>query len=91
MVEVGPAPFEAIVTEALDGLPDQLGELMGSVAVTVAMPMCNACRHRRAGCGGRRHECYRLSWASFSSTERRTSSSGSGSSFAKCNDPGVHS
>jgi predicted Zn-dependent protease with MMP-like domain len=35
MVEVGPGRFEAIVSEALDGLPDELGELMSNVAVTV--------------------------------------------------------
>jgi predicted Zn-dependent protease with MMP-like domain len=35
MVEVDPERFEAIVTEALDGLPDELGELMSNVAVTV--------------------------------------------------------
>ena len=35
MVEVDPERFEAIVTEALDGLPVELGELMSNVAVTV--------------------------------------------------------
>jgi predicted Zn-dependent protease with MMP-like domain len=35
MVEVDPERFEAMVTEALDGLPEQLGELMSNVAVTV--------------------------------------------------------
>ena len=35
MVEDDPERFEAIVTEALDGLPDELGELMSNVAVTV--------------------------------------------------------
>jgi len=35
MVEVDPARFEAMVAEALDGLPDELGELMSNVAVTV--------------------------------------------------------
>lgn len=35
MVEVEPEQFEAMVAEALDGLPDQLGELMSNVAVTV--------------------------------------------------------
>ena len=35
MVEVEPERFEAMVTEALDGLPDDLGELMSNVAVTV--------------------------------------------------------
>jgi predicted Zn-dependent protease with MMP-like domain len=35
MVEVDPGRFEAMVTEALDGLPEQLGELMSNVAVTV--------------------------------------------------------
>ena len=35
MIEVDPERFEALVTEALDGLPDELGELMSNVAVTV--------------------------------------------------------
>ena len=35
MVEVDPERFEAMVTEALDGLPPELGELMSNVAVTV--------------------------------------------------------
>jgi predicted Zn-dependent protease with MMP-like domain len=35
MVEVGPERFEEMVTEALDGIPDELGELMSNVAVTV--------------------------------------------------------
>lgn len=35
MVEVDPERFEAMVTEALDGLPDELGRLMSNVAVTV--------------------------------------------------------
>lgn len=35
MVEVEPDRFEVMVTEALDGLPPQLGELMSNVAVTV--------------------------------------------------------
>ncbi len=35
MVEVGPERFEGMVTEALDGLPDELGTLMSNVAVTV--------------------------------------------------------
>ena len=35
MVEVDPERFEAMVTEALDGLPDELGGLMSNVAVTV--------------------------------------------------------
>ena len=35
MVEVEPERFEAMVTEALDGLPDELGGLMSNVAVTV--------------------------------------------------------
>src|SRR5512139_233448 len=35
MVEVDPERFEAMVTEALDGLPAELGELMSNVAVTV--------------------------------------------------------
>ncbi|HRD64010.1 metallopeptidase family protein [uncultured Nocardioides sp.] len=34
-VEVDPDRFEEMVTEALDGLPDDLGELMSNVAVTV--------------------------------------------------------
>jgi predicted Zn-dependent protease with MMP-like domain len=35
MVDVDPERFEAMVTEALDGLPEELGELMDNVAVTV--------------------------------------------------------
>ena len=35
MVEVEPERFEAMVSEALDGLPAALGELMNNVAVTV--------------------------------------------------------
>jgi predicted Zn-dependent protease with MMP-like domain len=35
MVEVDPERFEAMVSEALDGLPAELGELMSNVAVTV--------------------------------------------------------
>lgn len=35
MVEVEPERFEAMVAEALDGLPDALGRLMSNVAVTV--------------------------------------------------------
>jgi predicted Zn-dependent protease with MMP-like domain len=35
MVEVGPERFEVIVSEALDGIPVELGELMSNVAVTV--------------------------------------------------------
>ena len=35
MVEVDPERFEEMVTEALDGLPDELGRLMSNVAVTV--------------------------------------------------------
>ena len=35
MVEVDSERFEAMVSEALDGLPDALGELMSNVAVTV--------------------------------------------------------
>ena len=35
MVEVTPERFEAMVEEALDGLPPELGELMSNVAVTV--------------------------------------------------------
>ncbi len=35
MVEVEPEQFEAMVREALDGLPPDLGELMSNVAVTV--------------------------------------------------------
>lgn len=35
MVEVDPERFEAMVREALDGLPEELGELMSNVAVTV--------------------------------------------------------
>ena len=35
MVEVEPERFEAMVREALDGLPPELGRLMSNVAVTV--------------------------------------------------------
>lgn len=35
MIEVDPEQFEAMVGEALDGLPVELGELMSNVAVTV--------------------------------------------------------
>ncbi|MEO8888408.1 MAG: metallopeptidase family protein [Jatrophihabitantaceae bacterium] len=35
MVEVEPAEFEVMVSEALDGLPRELGRLMRNVAVTV--------------------------------------------------------
>lgn len=35
MIDVDPGAFEAMVSEALDGLPAELGELMSNVAVTV--------------------------------------------------------
>jgi predicted Zn-dependent protease with MMP-like domain len=35
MVEVDAGPFEVMVSEALDGIPVELGELMSNVAVTV--------------------------------------------------------
>jgi predicted Zn-dependent protease with MMP-like domain len=35
MVEVDPERFEVMVGAALDGIPDELGELMNNVAVTV--------------------------------------------------------
>ncbi len=35
MVDVDPERFELMVTEALDGIPAELGELMSNVAVTV--------------------------------------------------------
>jgi predicted Zn-dependent protease with MMP-like domain len=35
MVEVDPERFELMVSEALDGIPAELGELMSNVAVTV--------------------------------------------------------
>ena len=35
MVDVDPERFELMVSEALDGLPDELGKLMSNVAVTV--------------------------------------------------------
>jgi predicted Zn-dependent protease with MMP-like domain len=35
VIEVEPGRFEAMVSEALDGLPAELGELMSNVAVTV--------------------------------------------------------
>jgi predicted Zn-dependent protease with MMP-like domain len=34
-VEVDPERFEVMVSEALDGIPAELGELMSNVAVTV--------------------------------------------------------
>ena len=35
MVDVDPERFEEMVSEALDGIPEELGELMSNVAVTV--------------------------------------------------------
>ena len=35
MVDVDPERFEVMVSEALDGIPAELGELMSNVAVTV--------------------------------------------------------
>ena len=35
MIDVDPDRFEAMVSEALDGIPAELGELMSNVAVTV--------------------------------------------------------
>jgi predicted Zn-dependent protease with MMP-like domain len=35
VIEVDPAWFEEMVTSALDGLPEELGQLMDNVAVTV--------------------------------------------------------
>ena len=35
MIDVEPEPFEAMVAEALDGLPEELGALMSNVAVVV--------------------------------------------------------
>ena len=35
MIEVAPARFEEMVITALDGLPDELGQMMQNVAVTV--------------------------------------------------------
>jgi predicted Zn-dependent protease with MMP-like domain len=35
MVDVDPERFEEMVSEALDGIPQELGELMSNVAVTV--------------------------------------------------------
>ena len=35
MVDVDPERFEAMVSEALDGIPEELGGLMSNVAVTV--------------------------------------------------------
>ena len=35
MVDVDPERFEAMVSEALDGIPEELGVLMSNVAVTV--------------------------------------------------------
>ncbi|GAB3053401.1 metallopeptidase family protein [Intrasporangium mesophilum] len=35
MIDVDPQRFEVMVSEALDGIPEQLGVLMSNVAVTV--------------------------------------------------------
>ena len=35
MIEIEPGPFEEMVSTALDGLPEELGQLMRNVAVTV--------------------------------------------------------
>lgn len=35
MIEVDPERFEVMVSEALDGIPEELGKLMSNVAVTV--------------------------------------------------------
>ncbi len=35
MIDVQPERFEEMVSDALDGLPEELGELMSNVAVTV--------------------------------------------------------
>jgi predicted Zn-dependent protease with MMP-like domain len=35
VIEVEPERFEEMVTEALDGLPEELGRIMSNVAVTV--------------------------------------------------------
>ena len=35
MIDVADAPFEAMVEDALDGLPSELGTMMRNVAVTV--------------------------------------------------------
>jgi predicted Zn-dependent protease with MMP-like domain len=35
MVDVDPERFEVMVSDALDGIPAELGELMSNVAVTV--------------------------------------------------------
>lgn len=35
MVEVDPERFDVMVSDALDGIPAELGELMSNVAVTV--------------------------------------------------------
>jgi predicted Zn-dependent protease with MMP-like domain len=35
VIEVEPERFEEMVTEALDGLPEELGRIMANVAVTV--------------------------------------------------------
>jgi predicted Zn-dependent protease with MMP-like domain len=35
VIDVEPEAFEEMVTQALDGLPDELGKLMRNVAVTV--------------------------------------------------------
>jgi predicted Zn-dependent protease with MMP-like domain len=38
MVAVDPERFEVMVSEALDGIPAELGELMSNMAVTVQPP-----------------------------------------------------
>jgi hypothetical protein len=53
MVEVDPERFEVMVSEALDGIPGDLGELMSNVAVTV----CNTTVARPASWGSTR-ECH---------------------------------
>ena len=53
MVEVDPERFEVMVSEALDGIPAELGELMSNVAVTV----CNTTVARPASWGSTR-ECH---------------------------------
>ena len=54
MVEVDPERFEVMVSEALDGIPAELGELMSNVAVTDRSPA-----RRQAG---RTHQLDQTGW-----------------------------
>ena len=45
MVEVDPERFEVMVSEALDGIPAELGELTSNVAVTVQQEVIHEVGH----------------------------------------------